>query len=92
MTTEELFREDACRGHRAARVVSSVRTMAVKPHRGQGRVRLGEIEGLDLQACGGTHARSTGEIGQVEVARIEKKGASIGGWWSSSWIDAQARV
>lgn len=51
-----------------------VRTMSVKPPRGQGRVRLVEIEGLDLQACGGTHVRGTGEIGRVEVVRIEKKG------------------
>lgn len=51
-----------------------VRTMSVAPPRGQGRVRLVEIEGLDLQACGGTHVRSTGEIGRVEVSRIEKKG------------------
>ena len=51
-----------------------VRTMSVKPPRGQGRVRLVEIEGLDLQACGGTHVGSTAEIGRVEVTRIEKKG------------------
>lgn len=51
-----------------------VRTMSVRPPRGRGRVRLVEIEGVDLQACGGTHVRSTGEIGGVEVARIEKKG------------------
>jgi misacylated tRNA(Ala) deacylase len=51
-----------------------VRTMSVKPPRDQGRVRLIEIEGLDLQACGGTHVGSTAEIGRVEVTRIEKKG------------------
>ena len=51
-----------------------VRTMSVQPPRGQGRVRLVEIEGLDLQACGGTHVRSTGEIGPVRVDKIEKKG------------------
>jgi misacylated tRNA(Ala) deacylase len=48
--------------------------MSVKPPRDQGRVRLIEIEGLDLQACGGTHVGSTAEIGRVEVTRIEKKG------------------
>lgn len=51
-----------------------VRTMSVKPPRTGGRVRLVEIEGLDLQACGGTHVRSTSEIGKVRVAKIEKKG------------------
>ncbi len=54
-----------------------VRTMSVQPPRGSGRVRLvaiGENGSVDLQPCGGTHVRSTGEIGQVAVTRIEKKG------------------
>jgi misacylated tRNA(Ala) deacylase len=51
-----------------------VRTMSVKPPTGSGRVRLLEIEGVDLQPCGGTHLRSTGEIGRVEVGKIENKG------------------
>ena len=51
-----------------------VRTMSVQPPRGQGRIRLVEIQDLDLQACGGTHVRSTAEIGLVTVAKIEKKG------------------
>lgn len=51
-----------------------VRTMSVQPPRTGGRIRLVEIEGLDLQACGGTHVRSTGEIGAVRIAKIEKKG------------------
>lgn len=51
-----------------------VRTMSVKPPSGQGRVRLVEIEGLDLQPCGGTHLASIGEIGKVRVRKIEKKG------------------
>ncbi len=51
-----------------------VRTMSVKPPAGQGRVRLVEIDGVDLQPCGGTHLASTGEIGRVRVSKIEKKG------------------
>ncbi|MCH7887906.1 MAG: alanyl-tRNA editing protein [Proteobacteria bacterium] len=51
-----------------------VKTMSVKPPSGQGRVRLIEIDGVDLQPCGGTHVASTGEIGAVEVRKIEKKG------------------
>ncbi len=51
-----------------------VRTMSVKPPTGQGRVRLVEIEDVDLQPCGGTHLASTGEIGRVRVSKIEKKG------------------
>ena len=48
--------------------------MSVKPPIGTGRVRLIEIAGLDLQPCGGTHVRHTGEIGAVRVTQIEKKG------------------
>ncbi len=51
-----------------------VRTMSVRPPSGQGRVRLLDIEGVDLQACGGTHVAATGEIGPVEVVKIENKG------------------
>ncbi len=51
-----------------------VRTMSVKPPVGQGRVRLLEIVGVDLQPCGGTHIRRTGEIGPVTVVKIENKG------------------
>lgn len=51
-----------------------VKTMAVKPPTGSGRVRLVEIVGYDLQPCGGTHVRSTAEIGAIQVTQIEKKG------------------
>jgi misacylated tRNA(Ala) deacylase len=51
-----------------------VRTMSVKPPTGQGRVRLLDIAGVDLQPCGGTHVRRTGEIGPIAVVKIENKG------------------
>ncbi len=54
-----------------------IRTMAVKPPMGTGRVRLvaiGENGGVDLQPCGGTHVRSTAEIGPIAVGKIESKG------------------
>jgi misacylated tRNA(Ala) deacylase len=52
-----------------------VRTMSVQPPRGVGRIRLLEIEGVDLQACGGTHVANTREIGALRVVKIEKKSA-----------------
>jgi len=51
-----------------------VRTMSVQPPRGAGVIRLLEIEGIDLQPCGGTHLASTGEVGQVRISKIENKG------------------
>ena len=52
-----------------------VRSMSVQPPRGLGRVRVLEIEGVDLQPCGGTHVANTADIGAVVVTRIEKKSA-----------------
>jgi misacylated tRNA(Ala) deacylase len=51
-----------------------VRTMSVSPPRGAGRIRLLQIGDVDLQPCGGTHVRSTGEIGTAVVSKIENKG------------------
>ena len=51
-----------------------VKTMSVAPPRGAGRVRLMEIPGVDLQACGGTHVANTREIGRLAVVRIRSEG------------------
>ena len=55
-----------------------VKTMSVRPPMGQGRVRLVRISDgdaqIDLQPCGGTHVRRSGEIGRVEIGKIENKG------------------
>ncbi len=55
-----------------------VRTLSVQPPRGTGRIRLVRIgpeeAPVDLQPCGGTHVRATGEIGRVEVVKLESKG------------------
>ena len=51
-----------------------VRTMSVQPPRGVGKIRLLEIEGVDLQPCGGTHLKSTAEVGDIRIGKVEKKG------------------
>ena len=51
-----------------------VKTMSVAPPRGEGRVRLLEIPGIDLQACGGTHVANTAEIGLLRVIKIRSEG------------------
>lgn len=55
-----------------------VKTMAVQPPKGAGRIRLiciGEkSDFIDLQPCGGTHVARTGEIGALRLGKIEKKG------------------
>lgn len=51
-----------------------VKTMKVKPPMGTGRVRLVRIGDIDLQPCGGTHVRSTAEVGRLAIGKIESKG------------------
>jgi misacylated tRNA(Ala) deacylase len=52
-----------------------IRTRSVAPPPTQdGRIRIIDIEGLDRQACGGTHLASTGRSRQVRVLKIENKG------------------
>jgi misacylated tRNA(Ala) deacylase len=37
-------------------------------------VRIVDISGLDTQADGGTHVRSTAQIGEISVVKVESKG------------------
>ena len=41
----------------------------LKPTRGS--IKIGEV---DLQPCGGTHVKSTIEIGKIQIGKIENKG------------------
>lgn len=54
-----------------------VKSKNVRPPVGTGRIRLvgiGQDESIDSQPCGGTHVRSTREIGEIHIGKIEKKG------------------
>ncbi|UOA27204.1 alanyl-tRNA editing protein [Pseudosulfitobacter sp. DSM 107133] len=55
-----------------------IKSLTVKPLRGAGPVRLVRIGDaaapIDLQPCEGTHVARTGEIGQLRLGKIEKKG------------------
>ncbi len=44
------------------------------PIQADGRIRVIEIEGLDRQACGGTHLTSTGQSRDFSVTKVENKG------------------
>ncbi|HZC73863.1 MAG TPA: alanyl-tRNA editing protein [Jatrophihabitans sp.] len=51
-----------------------IRTVAVAPPADTPQLRLIDIEGLDVQADGGTHVASTRQIGHVQVTKVENKG------------------
>ena len=40
----------------------------------EGKVRIVEIKDYDWSACGGTHVRSTAEIGPIKLIKAEKRG------------------
>jgi misacylated tRNA(Ala) deacylase len=51
-----------------------IRTMSVRPPENASNIRLVKIGNVDLQPCGGTHVKSTGEVGKIVVSKVEKKG------------------
>ena len=51
-----------------------VRTMSVQPPTDAGSIRVIGISDVDLQPCGGTHVKTTAEIGRVRIGKIENKG------------------
>ena len=51
-----------------------VRTMSVKPPNIEGKLRFIKIGNIDFQPCGGTHVKSTKEIGKITIGKIENKG------------------
>ena len=56
---------------------SLVKSKNVRPPSGTGRIRLvciGEAGAVDSQPCGGTHVRSTGDVGEIHIGKIENKG------------------
>jgi alanyl-tRNA synthetase len=48
-----------------------------KPSERAGTLRIVSIDGLDRSACGGTHVRTTGEIGPILLRRTEKIRQSV---------------
>lgn len=54
-----------------------IKSKNVRPPSGTGRIRLvciGQDASVDSQPCGGTHVARTGEVGEIHIGKIEKKG------------------
>ncbi len=61
---------------------SDIRTRGLPDHH-LGEVRLIEIEGLDLTACGGTHVASTAELEGVKLLGTEKMRGGARLYWAA---------
>jgi alanyl-tRNA synthetase len=48
-----------------------------RPPKVTGSIRIVEIEGYDYSACGGTHCRSTAELGPIKIVRSERRRSTI---------------
>ncbi len=57
-----------------AATVEDARAMGVRkiPDHVEGKLRIIDMAGYDVNACGGTHVRSTGQIGAVLLRKAEK--------------------
>lgn len=51
-----------------------LRSLEARPPVKNGRVRIVEIAGFDVQCCGGTHVHSLGELGRFSIFKTENKG------------------
>jgi misacylated tRNA(Ala) deacylase len=59
----------------AASIDGLVRSLSVAPPpTPDGRLRIIEIDGIDRQACGGTHLSNTGQSGAFRITKVESKG------------------
>lgn len=53
---------------------SGIRMRKLPEHLHTAGLRIIDIDGFDVTACGGTHVAHTGEIGLIKVLRLEKRG------------------
>ena len=48
-----------------------------KPPKVTGKIRIVEIKQFDYSACGGTHVRTTAEIGTIKFTRVERRRGQV---------------
>jgi alanyl-tRNA synthetase len=76
--TAERLANDVITEDRAVRIrfaeIEQAQRLGVRklPPKQTGELRLIDITDFDLTACGGTHARSTGQIGSILLRKVEK--------------------
>lgn len=81
---EETVNREICAGHsvkvrilpreEAFQIPDLIRTKINLLPPGINKIRVVELEGLDLQADGGTHVQNTREVGQIRIVDYKSKG------------------
>ena len=65
-----------------------------RPPKVSGTVRIVEIDGFDYSACGGTHCRTTAEIGPIKVTKAERRRGQVRITFvcgNRAWLDYQCK-
>jgi len=65
-----------------------------RPPKVTGTIRIVEIDGFDYSACGGTHCRTTAEIGPIKLTKIERRRGQVRITFlcgQRAWRDYQAK-
>lgn len=65
-----------------------------RPPKVSGTVRIVEIDGFDYSACGGTHCRTTAEVGPIKLTKAERRRGQVRITFlcgKRAWIDYQRK-
>ena len=76
MANEVVAQNRLVRAGEVAREAAATLSLRKLPPGRDGKLRLVDIEGFDLTACGGTHVKGTAEVGLVKVLKTERRGAA----------------
>jgi alanyl-tRNA synthetase len=76
LANEVVGQNRAVSASEVARETAATLPLRKLPPGRDGRVRLIDIDGFDLTACGGTHVGGTAEVGLIKVLKTERRGAT----------------
>lgn len=74
MANEVVAQNRPVRASEVAREAAATLPLRKLPPGRDGKLRLVDIDGFDLTACGGTHVNGTAEVGLIKVLKTERRG------------------
>jgi len=76
MANEVIGQNRAVRARQVSLAEAATLPLRKRPPGRNGLLRLVDIDGFDLTACGGTHVAGTAEVGLVKVVKTERRGGA----------------